>query len=106
VAVDPVERGEELTAPRGSANAAASEIGLPADVDDRLEADDRSGAVRKALASMPPRQREVLELMYFSGLSQTEVSGRLGVPLGTVKSRAFHAMQRMQELLKDAGVTA
>lgn len=106
VSIDPVERGEELAAPRGSASAAASEIGQPAEVDDRLLADDRSNAVHRALATMPPRQREVLELMYFSGMSQTEVSEKIGVPLGTVKSRAFHAMQRMQELLKVAGVTA
>src|SRR6185503_11364413 len=38
--------------------------------------------VRRALAELPPKQREVLEIAYFEGLSQTEIAERLSAPLG------------------------
>jgi len=53
-------------------------------------------AVRAALEALSPEQREVLELMYFDGLSQTQVADKTGAPLGTVKSRALLGMRRMR----------
>ena len=47
----------------------------------------------------PPPQRQVLELAYFNGLSQSEIAERLGEPLGTVKSRTHVALSRLRELL-------
>jgi RNA polymerase sigma-70 factor (ECF subfamily) len=58
-------------------------------------------AVQGALAQLSPDQREALELSYYGGLSQTELSERLGVPLGTVKSRMFAALAKLRELLGD-----
>jgi RNA polymerase sigma-70 factor (ECF subfamily) len=45
-------------------------------------------AVRQALARVPATQREVLELAYFAGRTQQEIATQVGIPLGTVKSRA------------------
>ncbi len=60
-------------------------------------------AVREALAALPPPQREVIELMYYGGLSQSAIAERLSLPLGTVKSRTLLAMRRLRAaLMEDA----
>ena len=59
----------------------------------------RAGEVRSALARLPNEQREVLTLAYFGELTQTEIADRLGVPLGTVKARAFRGLRRLADLL-------
>jgi RNA polymerase sigma-70 factor, ECF subfamily len=55
--------------------------------------------VRAALDELPAEQREVLELGYFRGMSQTEIADRTGQPLGTVKTRMRLAMQKLREPL-------
>jgi RNA polymerase sigma-70 factor, ECF subfamily len=48
--------------------------------------EQRSEYVRNALTELPDRQRRVLEMSYFDGLSQSEIAAQLNTPLGTVKS--------------------
>jgi DNA-directed RNA polymerase specialized sigma subunit, sigma24 homolog len=55
--------------------------------------------VLAALGELPEEQREVLELGYFQGLSQTEIADATGQPLGTVKARIRLAMQKLREPL-------
>lgn len=55
--------------------------------DERLERAVLSAQVRSALASLAPTQREALELAYYGGLSQAEIAGRMGTPIGTAKTR-------------------
>lgn len=57
---------------------------------------DRRRAVRDALASLPPEQREALELMYFEGWTQARIAEETGVPLGTVKTRVLAAMRKLR----------
>jgi RNA polymerase sigma factor (sigma-70 family) len=57
--------------------------------------------VGEALAQLPDQQREAIELAYYGGFSQSELSERLGVPLGTIKSRMFSGLARLRELLDD-----
>ena len=59
-----------------------------------------SWRVHRALESLPEREREVLELAYWSGLSQSEVASYLNIPLGTVKTRTRSALGRLAELLE------
>ena len=57
--------------------------------------------MQSALAKLPPDQREALELAYYGGLTQSELAERLGVPLGTVKSRMFSALTKLRDLLAE-----
>ena len=66
------------------------------DVADRVDLPEERKAVRAALDGLPAEQREVIELMYFGGLSQSTISERLGLPLGTVKSRTLLGMRRLR----------
>jgi RNA polymerase sigma factor (sigma-70 family) len=56
-------------------------------------------AVQAVLEDLPAAQREVIELLYFEGLTQSQVAERTGLPLGTVKSRVLLAMRRMRAAL-------
>ena len=56
--------------------------------------------VHRALEELPEREREVIVLAYWSGLSQSEVAGFLGIPLGTVKTRTRAALQHLADILE------
>jgi RNA polymerase sigma factor (sigma-70 family) len=60
--------------------------------------------VQEALRRLPPEQREALELGYYGGLTQSELAERLDQPLGTIKSRMFTGLNRLRDLLAQAGL--
>jgi RNA polymerase sigma-70 factor (ECF subfamily) len=60
-----------------------------------------SWRVHRALEELNEREREVISLAYWSGLSQSEVAEFLGIPLGTVKTRTRAALARLAEILGD-----
>jgi RNA polymerase sigma-70 factor, ECF subfamily len=60
--------------------------------------------VHAALEELPEREREVLTLAYWSGLSQSEVAEFLGIPLGTVKTRTRSALAHLSDILGDEGL--
>lgn len=62
----------------------------------QAEASERARAVASALEKLPPEQREVIELAYFGGLSQSEIAARTSLPLGTVKTRARLALEKLR----------
>jgi RNA polymerase sigma-70 factor (ECF subfamily) len=71
--------------------------------DDGREVAERFGwadEVRGALVRLPELQREVMEMAYFEGYTQTEIAAALGIPLGTVKTRTARGMQRLAGLLE------
>jgi RNA polymerase sigma factor (sigma-70 family) len=59
----------------------------------------RRKEVREALATLPPEQRQVIELAYFGGHTQTRIAETLGIPVGTVKTRTLAAMRKMRRAL-------
>ena len=56
------------------------------------------------MEELPEREREVLTLAYWSGLSQSEVAEFLGIPLGTVKTRTRSALAHLSDILGDEGL--
>jgi RNA polymerase sigma-70 factor (ECF subfamily) len=69
--------------------------------DGRAEQAWVSWRVHAALGELPEREREVVALAYWSGLSQSEVAEFLGIPLGTVKTRTRAALMRLADILGD-----
>jgi len=66
-------------------------------VDLALVSEERAAAVRSALEALPENQRVPLELAYYEGLSQSEIAAKLGVPLGTIKTRMRQALVRLRD---------
>lgn len=58
--------------------------------------------VRGALDLLPELQRDVIELAYFEGYTQTEIAAALDIPLGTVKTRTARGLQRLSGLLENS----
>ena len=79
-------------------NEEASSDALP---DEILAEQERKVRVQAALATLPPDQLEVVSLSYIEGLSHSEIADRLGLPLGTVKSRMRLAYHKVRESVED-----
>ena len=71
------------------------------DMESEILQSDRARRVKAALKKLSPQQREVIELAYFEGLSQTEMAERMGQPLGTVKTWVRTALKNLRD---DLGV--
>ena len=77
---------------------------LPAAVEapgDRIEAMQTEARVRDAMRDLPEEQLLLLRLAFYEGLSHREIAEKLGVPLGTVKSRIRLAFAKMKSRLDD-----
>jgi RNA polymerase sigma-70 factor, ECF subfamily len=61
-------------------------------------------ALREALDELPPPQREVIELAHGLALTQVEIAEHLGIPLGTVKTRTYHALRALRAGLHERGI--
>ncbi|MBN2288738.1 MAG: RNA polymerase sigma factor [Candidatus Glassbacteria bacterium] len=59
-----------------------------------------AGRVRKFLASLPVKMREVLVLRYYHDKSEQEIAAVIGVPVGTVKSRLHRATNMLREKME------
>jgi RNA polymerase sigma factor (sigma-70 family) len=101
-AVDTVRREERLR--KRAERASNLEPVRGEDVADVVVEDAYLGVRRKevleALAILSPEQRQVIELAYFGGLTQTRIAERLEIPVGTVKTRTLAAMRKLRRSLE------
>jgi RNA polymerase sigma-70 factor (ECF subfamily) len=77
------------------------EASADAGPDDQAEQGYVAWRMHRALEELPEREREVIGLAYWSGLSQSEVAEFLGLPLGTVKTRTRSALSRLADIIGD-----
>ncbi len=68
---------------------------------ENAESEDLARRVRQALDAIPANQRQVLEMAYYEGLSQSAIGTLLQLPLGTVKTRSRQGLMRLRSLLMD-----
>jgi len=68
---------------------------------DRAESAWVAWRVHRALAELPAAERQVIELAYWGGRSQSEIADLLGIPLGTVKTRTRSGLSRLSAVLED-----
>jgi RNA polymerase sigma-70 factor (ECF subfamily) len=74
---------------------------LYVDMERDILASDKTRAIQGAMRKLPENQRQVIELAYFEGLSQTEMAERLGQPLGTVKTWVRTALKHLRDELAE-----
>ncbi len=67
--------------------------------DNALARSDEREQVRAALAQLGDAQREAIDLAFFAGLTQTQISEKLGAPLGTVKARIRRGLLALRDVL-------
>jgi RNA polymerase sigma-70 factor, ECF subfamily len=72
---------------------------LFANLESQVIASDQTSRIREALSKLNASQRNVIELAYFEGLSQTEMAEKLGQPLGTIKTWVRTALKNLRDQL-------
>lgn len=102
-AVDTIRREERLRA--RTERAANLEPVTGEDVAEAVTEDAyldvRRREVREALSGLSQDQRQVLEMAYFGGMTQTRIAEELQIPLGTVKTRTLAAMRKLRKVLEE-----
>ena len=92
-------RGKGVTASLDD-TPASDLIASNADAMEISAASERQALVWAALKTLPLVQRQAIALAYYEGLTHVEISGRLNVPLGTIKTRIRLAMEKLRDGLQ------
>lgn len=102
-AIDRIRSKGYKTQKKASVSIDESPFTLEGDKFDPLETtiySDRAEIVQKALDEIPESQREVLKIAYYRGMTQSEISDHLEIPLGTVKTRTRQGMIKLKNILE------
>lgn len=98
IAMNRIRSRWERDAPQPLQDIDVASAGAGADA--RIESEQRATAVRSLVSGLPQHLGDTILLRYFEELSEREVAQRLGIPLGTVKSRLHHGMRRLRSELE------
>jgi RNA polymerase sigma-70 factor, ECF subfamily len=90
------EDGELLT---------ANVVDPSVDVEQQVVGGERRRLLMEALGLLPHTQREVIEHAYYRGLTQVEIAARVGIPLGTVKTRLRLGLRKLRGILQSQGLS-
>jgi RNA polymerase sigma-70 factor, ECF subfamily len=89
--------------PQLSAVEPTEEVGAE---DESIEQAMARWQVQEAIGHLKPEHRQVLEMVYFGGMALRDVARELGLPLGTVKSRCFYALENLRLAFDEIGAWA
>jgi RNA polymerase sigma-70 factor (ECF subfamily) len=90
------QRGRRIPVPQDNRPENADEeqiFNIPEDWQDR----EQANSLRFAVQALPPEQRQVIELSYYGGMTQSDIAEQLTLPLGTVKTRMRLGMQKLRD---------
>jgi|SRR5215210_1323444 len=76
---------------------AAETIEAPERTEEQVLASEECDRARRLVAGLPAEQREVIDLAYFEGYTQTEIAARVGIPVGTVKGRVRLGLDKLRQ---------
>ncbi len=102
-AIDRIRSKGYKTQQKASANIDNPAIKLEGNHIDPLKTtilSDRAELVKDALAKIPDKQQKVLKIAYYRGMTQSEISDHLDIPLGTVKTRMRLGMIKLKDILE------
>ncbi len=103
-AIDRIRSKGYKTQQKASSNVDDPAITLEGDSYDPLQTTiykDRAKLVKKALGEIPEKQSTVLKIAYYRGMTQSEISDHLDIPLGTVKTRMRQGMLKLKNILEE-----
>lgn len=95
-AVDSLRRGARHTRHDNHGELLLERLESDERTDRQVEEREQARTARLLIETLPSEQREVIELAYFGGFSQSEIAHHVGVPLGTVKGRARMALEKLR----------
>jgi RNA polymerase sigma-70 factor (ECF subfamily) len=103
LAIDEIRKRQRRPQKSDSVDVSDALFGLvdeATNVEEAAQASAQRLRIRVALETLPGAQREAIELAFFSGLSQREISSQLDVPLGTIKTRMRLGLKKLRQELE------